>query len=145
MKVKTYIKLKKKKLKISHLIICHIKLKYWVVQQSPQENFKFNFEYKEPISMCNQQGHVKSDKVNNIVVNGIDREEVMIIENCFEKAKLNVSKNGKTNDVYEKIPYNNQKSIQVKWVLTMKETNDQQIPKARLVIKGFGEQQKIKY
>ena len=64
--------------------------------------------------MCNQQGHVKSDKVNNIVVNGIDREEVMIIDNCFEKAKLNESKNGKTNDVYEKIPYNNQKSIQVK-------------------------------
>ena len=38
----------------------------------------------------------------------------MIIDNCFEKAKLNESKNGKTNDVYEKIPYNNQKSIQVK-------------------------------
>ena len=65
------------------------------MQQSPQENLKFNFEYKEPISMCNQQGHVKSDKVNNIVVNGIDREEVMIIDNCFEKAKLNESKMGK--------------------------------------------------
>ena len=64
--------------------------------------------------MCNQQGHVKSDKVNNIVVNGIDREEVMIIDNCFEKAKLNESKNGKTNEKKKKIPYNNQKSIQVK-------------------------------
>ena len=95
--------------------------------------------------MCNQQGHVKSDKVNNIVVNGIDREEVMIRDNCFEKAKLNESKNGKTNDVYEKISYNNQKSIHVKLVLTMKETNDQQIPKAGLVIKGFEEQQKMKY
>ena len=38
----------------------------------------------------------------------------MIIDNCFEKAKLNESKNGKTNDVYEKISYNNQKSIHVK-------------------------------
>ena len=50
----------------------------------------FSVEYKEPISMCKQQGHVNFDKVNDIVVNDINTEGVMIIDdNCFEKAKLN--------------------------------------------------------
>ena len=39
-----------------------------------------NFAYKEPISMCNQQGDVNFDKVNDIVVNDINTEEVMIID-----------------------------------------------------------------
>ena len=110
----------------------------------------FNIEYKEPISMCNQQGHVNFDKVTDIVMNNVNTEEVIIIDyiiidymiiddNCFEKAKLNELNNWKTKNVYEEIPYNNQKLIHVKWVYTMKETNNQQIPKARLVVKGFEE------
>ena len=96
--------------------------------------------------MCNQRGHVNFDKVNDIVINDVNPEEVMIIDvNCFEKAKLNELKKWKTNNVYEEIPYNNQKLIHVKWVCTMKETNDQQIPKARLVVKGFKEPTKMKY
>ena len=39
-----------------------------------------NFAHKEPISMCNQQGDVNFDKVNDIVVNDINTEEVMIID-----------------------------------------------------------------
>ena len=86
----------------------------------------FNVGYKEPISMCNQQGRVNFDKVNDIVVNDINPEEVMIIDdNYFEKAKLNELINWKTNHVYEEILYNNQKLIHVKWVCTMKETNDE--------------------
>ena len=84
----------------------------------------FNVDYKEPISMCNQQGHVNFDKVNDIAVNDINTEEVMIIDNnCFEKAKLTELNNWKTN-VYEEIPYNNQKLMHLKWVCTMKKTND---------------------
>ena len=99
----------------------------------------FNVEYTEPISICNQQGHVDFDKVIDIVVSDINTEEVMIIDgNCFEKTNLNELNNWKTNNVYEKMPYNNQKIIHVKCVSSMKETNDQQIPKARL-IKGFEE------
>ena len=56
-------------------------------------------EYKEPISMYNQQGHVNFGKVNDIVVNDINKEEVMIIDhNCFEKAKLNELNNWKINN-----------------------------------------------
>ena len=60
----------------------------------------FNVEYKEPISMCNQQGHVNFDKVNDIVINDVNTAEVMIIgDNCFEKAKLKELNNWKTNNV----------------------------------------------
>ena len=60
----------------------------------------FNVEYKEPASMCNQQGHVNFDKVNDIVINDTNTAEVMIIDdNCFEKAKLNELNNWKTNNV----------------------------------------------
>ena len=46
-------------------------------------------------------------------------------DDYFEKAKLNELNDWKTN-VYEEIPYNNQKLIHVKWVCTMmKETNNQ--------------------
>ena len=37
------------------------------------------------------------------------------------------------------MPYNNPKLMHVKWVCTMKETNNQQIPTATIVIKGFEE------
>ena len=66
----------------------------------------FNIEYKEPISMCNQQGYVHFDEVDDlIVINDVNTEEVMIIDdNCFEKAKLNDLNNWKTNNVYEEAP-----------------------------------------
>ena len=49
----------------------------------------FNIEYKEPVSMYNQQGYVDFDKVNNIVINENKTEQIMLInENCFQKAKL---------------------------------------------------------
>ena len=49
--------------------------------------------------MCNQQDHVNFGKVNDIVVNDINKEEVMIIDhNCFEKAKLNELNNWKINN-----------------------------------------------
>ena len=103
----------------------------------------FNIEYKEPISMCNEQGHVDFDKVNDIVINETNTEEIFIVDNsCFQKAKLNELNNWKTNNVYEEMPYNNQKLIHVKWVCTMKDVDNQQILKARLVVKGFEEPSK---
>ena len=32
----------------------------------------FDIEYKEPISTCNQQGHVNFEKVNDIVINDVN-------------------------------------------------------------------------
>ena len=39
---------------------------------------------------------------------------IIIDDNCFEKAKLNEFKNWKTNNVYEEIPYRNEKLIHAK-------------------------------
>ena len=90
--------------------------------------------------MCNQQGHVNFGKANDIVINYINTEKVIIRDDyCFEKAKLNELNRWKTNNVYEEIPYNHQNVIHVKWVCTIKETNHQQMPKARLAVKGFEE------
>ena len=103
----------------------------------------FNIEYKEPISMCNEQGHVDFDKVNDIVINDTNTEEIFTADNsCFQKAKLNELNNWKINNVYEEMPYNNQKLIHVEWVCTMKDVDNQQIPNARLVVKGFEEPSK---
>ena len=88
----------------------------------------FNIEYKEPVSMYNQQGYVDFDKVNDIVINENKTEQIMLIdENCFQKAKLYELNSWKTNNVYEEIPYSNQSLMHVKWVCTMKESNSQQL------------------
>ena len=89
--------------------------------------------------MCNQWSHVNFDKVDDILTNDINTEEVLIIDTCFEKAKLTELNNWKTNNIYEEMPYNNRKLMHVKWVCTVRETNNQQIPKDTLVVKGFGE------
>ena len=52
---------------------------------------------------------------------------------------MNELNSWKTNNVYEQIPYNHEILVHVKLVCTMKETNDQQMPKTRLVVKGFEE------
>ena len=58
--------------------------------------------------MCNEQGHVDFDKVNDIVINNTNTEEIFIVDNsCFQKAKLNELNNWKTNNVYEEMLYNN--------------------------------------
>ena len=86
--------LKIKKGKIIDFTIDNMPHKVEILSTSAKatEKFKnsFDIEYKEQISMCNQQDHVNFDKVNDIVINDINTEEVTIIDdNCFEKAKRN--------------------------------------------------------
>ena len=50
---------------------------------------------------------------------------------------MNELNNWKTNNAGEEIAYNSQNPIHVKGVCTMKETNNQQIQKAWLVVKDF--------
>ena len=50
---------------------------------------------------------------------------------------MNELNNWKTNNADEEIPYNSQNPIHIKGVCTMKETNNQQIQKAWLVVKDF--------
>ena len=59
----------------------------------------------------------------------------MINESCFEELS-----NWKSNKVYEEIPKTNQKLLHCRWLCTMKQIDQNQVPKAHLVVKGFEEQ-----
>ena len=58
----------------------------------------------------------------------------------FSEAKMVELQSWKTNEVYEEVPYENQKCISVRWVCGMKSGENAYIcPKARLVARGFEE------
>src|SRR5215469_16111224 len=73
----------------------------------------------------------------------IRNEEVLIlneeIENVLE-AKLKELESWEKNDVYEEVKYNKQKVISCRWIITEKEKNKEIITKARLVARGYEEQ-----
>ena len=69
-----------------------------------------------------------------------DTQEIHLTKDIsFDDAKLAELQSWKQNEVYQEVPFSNQKYITVKWVRTMKETNEESTPKARLVASGFEE------
>ena len=103
----------------------------------------FNVQYQHPSDMYLSEGHVDFDKVKSfsILHENNDTDKVhMINESCFDNAKLEELNNWKSNKVYEEIPKTNQKLLHCRWVCTMKQIDQNQVPKARLVVKGFEEQ-----
>ena len=103
----------------------------------------FNARHQHPSDMYLSEGHVDFDKVKSCSISHEhnDTDEVyMIDESCFDNAKLEELHNWKSNNVYEEIPKTNQKLLHCRWVCTMKQTDQNQVPKARLVVKGFEEQ-----
>ena len=102
----------------------------------------FNFQYSHPSNNL-PNGNVDFDKVKDIqIVETKDKtEEVCIIdENCFQNAKQQELDNWKLNNVYTEVAKSNQPLLNCRWVCPMKNVNDKQVPKARLVVKGFEEQ-----
>ena len=63
----------------------------------------------------------------------------MIDESCFQNAKQQELENWKFNNVYIEVPKSDQTSLNCRWVCSMKNIDDKQITKARLVVKGFEE------
>ena len=55
-------------------------------------------------------------------------------------AKIKELENWQKNDVFEEIPYENQKIISTRWVIVPKEINGIITTKARLVVRGFEDQ-----
>ena len=64
----------------------------------------------------------------------------MIDESCFQNAKQQELGNWKFNNVYIEVPKSDQTLLDWRWVCSMKNIDDNQITKARLVVKGFEEQ-----
>ena len=103
----------------------------------------FHVQYQHPPDMHLSEGHVNFDKVKSfsILHENNDTDEVqMIDESCFDSAKLEELNNWKGNTVYQEIPKTNQKLLHCRWVCTMEQTDQNQMPKARLVVKGLEEQ-----
>ncbi|CAB4041176.1 Hypothetical predicted protein, partial [Paramuricea clavata] len=67
-------------------------------------------------------------------------DEVMFCHNLsFDSAKQAELKDWKDNDVYVEVPNEKQKCVSTRWVLTLKHTETGITPKARLVARGFEE------
>ena len=56
------------------------------------------------------------------------------------KQKLAELLSWKENHVYDEVEYRNQSTMSVRWILTFKDTESRIIPKARLVARGFEEE-----
>ena len=103
----------------------------------------FNIQYQHLFDMYLLEGHVDFDKVKyfSILLENNDTGEVqMIDESYFDNAKLEELNNWKSHKVYEEIPKTNQKLLHCRWVCTTKQIEQNQVPKARSLVKGFEEQ-----
>ena len=108
----------------------------------------FNVEYKAPSDMKDRKGYVDFDQVEDINIGNNDNvaaedltEEVLHVESSrFHEAKLAELLSWKENHVYDEVEYRNQSTMSVRWILTFKDTESGIIPKARLVARGFEEE-----
>ena len=110
----------------------------------------YNVEYKAPENLEGTHAYIDLDRVTNfkIVINiseDVPATTESIIEEIFEtkdmdfsEAKMVELQSWKTNEVYDEVPYENQKCISVRWVCRVKSCENGYIyPKARLVVRGF--------
>ena len=82
----------------------------------------------------NVQYHHSSNKLPNSYV------DCVIDESCFQNAKQQELENWKSNNLYIEVAKSDQPLLNCRWVCSIKNIDDKQIPKAYLVVKGFEEQ-----
>lgn len=102
----------------------------------------FNVEFMTPNDLIGKLTWVDFDKVNDLTVLPEHVDVVDEIYNCdvsFQEAKEEELRSWQRNKVYRIVPNRNQKCISVRWVCTMKESENGPKPKARLVARGFEE------
>ena len=118
----------------------------------------YNIEYTSPEHLCGKKSYVDLNRVEDLSVSQADQalettssgnelpntsgdtQEIYLTKDIsFDEAKLAELQSWKQNEVYQEVPFSNQKYITVKWVCTMKETNEGFTPKARVVARSFEE------
>ena len=117
----------------------------------------YNIQYKSPESHAGQIDNVDISNIDNLrISNNSTKEQTTQIQNnginstidevfelqheSFDEAKSIELQSWKSHGVYQEVPHTNQKCISVRWVCTMKTTENGIIPKARLVARGYEEQ-----
>ena len=119
-------------------------LKYYAEQGKLQANIKTPLMYNTIINVISYQKVMlilimlktfKLQKKKN------ETEEVYVIDkSCFQNAKQQELENWKSNNVYIEVAKSDQPLLNCRWVCSIKNNDDKQIPKAPLVAKSFEEQ-----
>ena len=118
----------------------------------------FNIQYKTPDSQAGKTGSIDLAAVENLQIieenipnqskgNGMTvadkvTDEIFELQHDqFDTAKQAELQSWKDHNVYEVVPHTQQKCMSLRWVCSLKSTNDGSVkPKARLVARGFEEQ-----
>ena len=103
----------------------------WVNIEGADEEICVNFDQVEdwrllPINEINEE---------HIVYLSMEQENLLEVK----EAKAKEIENMKNNDVYELVPFTGQKTISTKWIITEKIKEGKKKVKARIVAKGFEE------
>ena len=103
----------------------------------------YNIEYTAPRNLRGKKDNIDIKAVGNLkVIEEAPSEADVYVatENTYKDAKIRELNSWKNNEVYEEVPYNNQKCISTRWICTLKELDQGKVtPKARLVARGFEE------
>jgi transposase InsO family protein len=110
----------------------------------------FNLEMVEPPDMRGQQQSADISQLANLKIEEDDSkqktEDVYIVgEEIFKEAKQAELQSWKQNEVYREVEDKGQKTISTRWICTMKTSTEGQVPKARLVARGFEESNKEQF
>ena len=82
---------------------------------------------------------LKVTQENAVQTTHFQEEFYDIEDTTFNLAKTSELNSWKENKVYQEVKYNSQRCPSVRWVCTIKQSNNNLIPKARLVVRGFEE------
>ena len=111
----------------------------WNVRSQQGVRSVVNFE--KDVSNLEILGQQSSNELYAILTEELNLSETFIAYNKTEvtNAKIKELESWRQNDVYDEVPFENQQCISSKWVLKPKIVNNQHITKARLVLKGYEE------
>ena len=109
----------------------------------------YNIKFTSPDNLVDSKISIDMKSVKNLTLENSPQlalpqeestEEILLVDNeDFAEAKLEELESWKKNEVYDAVPYQNQKCISVRWVCTTKNCDGVMKPKARLVARGFEE------
>ena len=97
----------------------------------------YNIECRSPNHIKGKQGNVDLNQVEYVQVQEGTEEVFQIDPVDFSTAKLEELKSWKDNGVYIEVSDENQDTISVKWMCSIKNTDSGLVPKVRLVARDF--------
>lgn len=105
----------------------------------------YNIKYTLPESLIGKMGSVDLDRVETFSeVASRQNEDIFEIQDMdFSDAKAEELQAWKNNQVYREVENTGQEAISVRWVCSVKSTEQGQRLKARLVARGYEEENKI--